>query len=106
MVSIQARMAPLVVALRDAASADPSAMEIWNEFSNRRATNMRLLAAELRQAGGVRADLDDDDVADIIWATNSPELYLLLTRERGWNPERYGRWLADAWQRQLLDHPL
>jgi hypothetical protein len=39
------------------------------------------------------------------WATNAPELYLLLVRERGWSPERVEAWLADAWRRLLLRDP-
>nr|MBA3267271.1 hypothetical protein [Acidimicrobiia bacterium] len=39
---------------------------------------------------------------DVIWATNSAELYVLLTVERRWTPDRYERWLADAWCRLLL----
>jgi hypothetical protein len=58
---------------------------------------MRMLAQDLEAAGGLRADLSVDEAADVIWATNSSELYVLLTVERGWAPERYERWLADAW---------
>jgi len=106
MAQIQVRMAPLVLALRDAAATDASARDIWVEFSERRARNMRALAEELRNTGDLRADLGDDEMADIIWAMNSPELYLLLTRERRWSPEQYSGWLADAWQRQLLHRPV
>ncbi len=40
--------------------------------------------------------------ADIVWATNAPEFYLLLVGQRGWSPERYEHFLADAWHRLLL----
>jgi AcrR family transcriptional regulator len=105
MAGIQIRMAPLFLALREAAATDSSAQQIWSDIADRRAANMRLLAADLRAAGGVRDDLTDVEIADIIWATNSPELYVLLTKDRGWTPEQYGRWLADAWHRQLLSFP-
>ena len=42
------------------------------------------------------------EAADTVWATNSPEVYVLLTVERGWTPDRYERWLADSWRRLLL----
>lgn len=99
---IQARMAPLLLALRDAAATEPEADEVWREISDRRAANMRELAGDLDAAGGLRAGLSIDEAADIIWATNSSELYVLLTVERAWPPERYERWLADAWCRLLL----
>lgn len=63
---------------------------------------MHKLATDLHSAGGLRAELSIDDAGDILWATNSPELYVLLVDERGWAPDRYERWLADAWVRLLL----
>ena len=63
---------------------------------------MRKLARELRAAGGLRDDLSIDEAADIVWATNSPELYVLLTVDRDWRPEQFEQWLTDAWQRLLL----
>ena len=46
--------------------------------------------------------LDPGEAADIIWATNAPELYQLLVRQRGWSPQRYERFLTDTWRRLLL----
>jgi hypothetical protein len=33
---------------------------------------------------------------------NAVEYRALLVDERGWSPERFGAWLADAWTRALL----
>ena len=99
---IQVRMAPLFLALRDASSTEPEAQEAWEEISQRRAANMRLLARDLRDANGLRPGLSVDEAADTIWATASSELYLLLTVDRGWSPHRFERWLADTWCRLLL----
>lgn len=102
---IQARMAPLLLALRDASATEPEAGQVWREISDRRAANMRMLVHDLEAAGGLRPGLSVDEAADVIWATNSSEFYLLLTVERGWPPERYERWLAEAWCRLLLPDP-
>lgn len=99
---IQGRMAPLFMALRDASATEPEARDVWRAISDRRAKNMRKLAAELEEAGGLRDGLSLDEAADVIWATNSAELYVLLTAERGWSPDRYEEWLADTWCRLLL----
>lgn len=99
---IQERMAPLFVALRDASSTEPEADAVWREISERRAVNMRLLVRDLRDAGGLRRGLAVDTAADMVWALNSPEMYVLLTVDRGWSPRRFERWLADAWCRLLL----
>jgi AcrR family transcriptional regulator len=100
---IQARMAPLFLALRDAATTEPEAEVVWREISARRAANMRTFVADVRRAGGLRRGLSVDDAADVVWATNSAELFTMLTVERGWSPRKYERWLADAWSRLLLD---
>lgn len=99
---IQQRMAPLFLALRDASSTEPEARTVWDDISERRATNMRKLADDLRATGGLRDDLSIEEAADVIWATNSSELYVLLTVERGWSPRHFERWLTDTWQRLLL----
>jgi AcrR family transcriptional regulator len=97
------RLAPLFLALRDASSTETEAHEVWQQISERRATNMRKLAKELKDAGGLRAGLSIDEAADIIWATNSAELFVLLTIERGWSVKRFERWLSDTWCRLLLE---
>ena len=96
------RLAPLFVALRDAATTEPEAMDVWRGVSSRRAANMRKFVIEIHQAGGLRPALTIDDAADTMWATNSPELFIMLTGERGWSADHYERWLAATWQRLLL----
>ena len=80
---IQARMAPLLLALRDASTTEPEAELVWREISDRRAANMRKLVGDLRDSGGLRTGLSIDDAADVVWAMASSELYLLLTLRAG-----------------------
>jgi hypothetical protein len=61
---------------------------------------MRLFVADLAATAPLR--LDPGQAADIVWATNSAELYQLLVGQRGWTPQRYEQFLADTWQRLLL----
>jgi AcrR family transcriptional regulator len=102
---IHERLAPLFLALRDASRADPEAGRIWSAISERRALNMRRLADDLLSTGQIRPDLTLDQVADLIWVTNSPDVHQLLVQDRGWTPERYQAWLSDSWRRLLLTHP-
>lgn len=99
---MQGRLAPLFLALRDASATEPEAHEVWRELSERRAANMRTFVEDIAAAGGLRPGLSVDEAADTVWATNSSDLYVLLTVERGWSPDRYERWLADAWRRLLM----
>jgi len=99
---IHDRMAPLLLALGDAATTDDEAHEVWREISDRRARNMRHLVRDLGPDGTLRAGLSVDEAADVIWATASAELFVLFTQQRRWTPRAYERWLADTWSRLLL----
>lgn len=65
-------------------------------------TDAPVPALERDYVRAIRAELSVEEVADVLWSMNSPELYLLLVGQCGWDPDRYQRWLADAWQRLLL----
>jgi AcrR family transcriptional regulator len=99
---IGVRLAPIHAALAEASVSDPDCAALRAEIDQRRANNMRLFAADLRATGELRSDLTDDDVGDIVWSMNAPEYWALLVGGRGWSPERFGAWLADAWTRLLL----
>ena len=100
---IQQRLAPLSRVLQGAAALDPELAALWQSISQRRAKNMRLLAADLAATGRLRPHLSVARAADIIWSMNSPEFYGLLVEQRRWSPKAYERWLADAWIRLLLE---
>ncbi|HEX9539702.1 MAG TPA: TetR family transcriptional regulator [Streptosporangiaceae bacterium] len=97
---IAGRLAPVLSILQQAAPAEPELAALWREIAERRAANMRRFVADLAAVAPLRVDLDE--AADIAWATNAPELYQLLAGQRGWSPERYEHFLADAWRRLLL----
>lgn len=100
---IQGQLAPLFRVLQGAAPLDPELASLWQSISERRARNMRLFAADLAATGRLRPNLPVDKAADIIWSMNSPEFYLLLVEQRGWSPQEFEEWLADAWIRLLLE---
>lgn len=91
---------PIMNALREAGATDPECAAQHRALTERRAAHMRLLAAELRTTGEVRTDLDDDEVADLVWSLNSPEWFGLVT-SRGHDPEKYAVMLADVLLRTL-----
>lgn len=97
--AIASRLAPVLGIIQQAAPAEPELDAMWHQIADRRAANMRRFAADLAAVAVLR--VDPDEAADIIWATNAPELYQLLTVQRGWSGERYEHFLADAWRRLL-----
>jgi AcrR family transcriptional regulator len=102
LVDVNERLGPVHLALQEAARTDTACAALRQELSERRARNMRQLAEELRATGELRADLPDQQVADVLWSTNAAEFWALLVDGRGWTREQVGTWLADAWTRLLL----
>ena len=99
---IQPRLAPVYVALRDAAGTDPDCAALWREISDRRAANMLKFVEDLAATGELRTDRPAAELADAVWSMNGPEYWVLLVDQRGWSPGRFADWLADAWCRLLL----
>jgi AcrR family transcriptional regulator len=98
--AIAPRMALVMDIIHQAAPTEPELAALRTEIADRRAANMRLFVADLAAAASLR--LDQGEAADIVWATNSAEMYQLLVGQRGWTPQRYERFLTDTWQRVLL----
>ena len=48
------------------------------------------------------ADIDVDAATDILWTLNHPDVWLLLTGERGWSPEAFETWFRQTLMQQLL----
>ncbi|GAB3156955.1 TetR/AcrR family transcriptional regulator [Amycolatopsis sp. NPDC004378] len=96
LVTVVPAVTPVQLLARDAAAADPAAAEVWAQMRQEMLTAMTYFSADLMATGQVRAGLSADDVRDILWTYHGPEQYELLCLERGWPPERYGRFLRDA----------
>lgn len=96
------RLGPLFEVLTDGARTDPELKAFADELAARRAGHMRLFAADLAAAGGLREGLSVETAGDVVWVMNSPEFFLLCVRGRGWTPEFFEQWLADAWKRLFL----
>lgn len=99
---IQPRLAPVYVALRDAAGSDPDCGALWQQISDRRAANMLRFIEDLASTGELRTDRPAAELADAVWSMNGPEYWVLLVDQRGWSPEQFAAWLSDAWCRLLL----
>jgi AcrR family transcriptional regulator len=100
---IQSRLAPLFRVLQEGARSEPGLAALWSEISQRRAENMRLFVADVITGAHALPDqLTIDEAADLVWATNGPEFYLLLVEERGWPLHQFELRLTQIWSRLLL----
>jgi hypothetical protein len=96
------RITPMTKIVRDAVGADPEMAAQWETNQRQRFTAHRVLAQQLAAKQALRAGLSVDDAADTIFALVSPEVYQLLTVERGWSPDRWERWITRALADTLL----
>jgi hypothetical protein len=50
---------------------------------------------------GAREDVPPDHAADVLYAILSPELYLVLVRDRAWTPDQWEQWAYATLRSQL-----
>jgi AcrR family transcriptional regulator len=99
---IAPRASPILLLIRDAAASDLEVRALLEEMDADRLRRMTENARRLRDAGHLRAGITLRQAADVLWTYSSPELYELLVLRRGWSPERYGRFIAEAMISVLL----
>jgi AcrR family transcriptional regulator len=97
------RLAPIWQVVMEVAPIDAELSSLVAELKQRHAGSMRLVIDHLSEAGRLRPSISKDIARDVLWAMNSSEFYGLLVVGRGWTGEAFENWLADAWQRLLLD---
>jgi AcrR family transcriptional regulator len=100
MVSVQVRVAPLL--LLAAQSADPDAAAVSAKADTERLAGMTALAQHLHRLGGLRPDVDADRTRDLLWTYTSAQLYDLLVVRRGWSLPEYERHVQGALTAALL----
>lgn len=88
-----------------AATVDPDAAELAATTEKRRRAGARAVVGSVRSVGELRADLSDEEAADVLSLLNSPAVYEHLVRRRRWTLDRYEEWLAAAMERELLEPP-
>jgi len=93
-IEVAPRVAPLLLVLRDAATADAEAASLFDELDRDRITRMTNNARFLQQAGYLRDGVSVGEARDVLWLTTSPELYELLVQRRGWSLPRFANFVA------------
>jgi AcrR family transcriptional regulator len=96
------RGVPILLLIRDVAASDPEVRALRDELDADRLRRMTANARRLRDGGHLRPGISLAHAADILWTYSSPELYELIVLRRGWTPERYGRYAADAMINALI----
>ena len=95
------RLAAIHEAVRGAAGVDPDARALWESHLAQHRKGASNVISDLARKGRLRADLDPDTAADIVWLLG-PGTYHMLVHRRGWSPERFQAWLTATYISQLL----
>ncbi|MFI5891830.1 TetR/AcrR family transcriptional regulator [Actinoplanes sp. NPDC051513] len=91
------RVGPLLARLlAGARGGDPELSQFRETINQERMAGAGGVVRHLADTGGLRAGVDPGRATDIVWTLISPEVYELLVSDRGWSPDEYERWLAQA----------
>ncbi|MCL4248838.1 MAG: TetR/AcrR family transcriptional regulator [Anaerolineae bacterium] len=96
------RAAPVFEIMRGAAKTEPEIAELIRTALHQRRRNMMPLARHLAASGPLREGIDSSKAVDTLWTLTSPEVFRLLTVDRGWSKQQYVDWLTDSLIRLLL----
>ena len=84
-----------------AARTEPDINKLLQRLSKQRWQHMAFAVRQVAANGPLR-EKDEAAATDTVWTLTSPEVFLLLRRDRGWSKEKYAEWLADQLTRALL----
>ncbi len=99
---ILARAAQLFEVVRSAAMTEKEIADLLQNLLKERLENMTTFVMHLASNGGLREGMDIPLAGEMVWTITSPEVFLLLTRDRNYSKERYTTWLEAILTRLLL----
>jgi AcrR family transcriptional regulator len=100
--AVKTRIAGILRVIRDAAPADPEIAALWELIQSDFYANQRTIVESLQEKRALAPGLDVDRATDLLWTLNHPDVWLLLVGARGWTPDQFETWFADAACAQLL----
>jgi AcrR family transcriptional regulator len=101
--AILERRAAVDEVVHGASSTDAEIAAIRRRGKVQRHAGQRELLRIVAGPSGLRAGLDLDAAADILYTIGSPETYRLLVVDRGWSGDRFERWYGETLDLLLLD---
>jgi hypothetical protein len=93
---------PILLVVRDAATNDSTAADLWAQLQDERLSGMSHFARDLHAAGALRDGVSRTEARDVLWTHNSLEMWDLLVIQRGWTAKRYGTWISHQLAAALL----
>ncbi len=96
------RVAPVFEIMRMAAKTEPEIDQMLQDSLEARLQNLGIFVQHVSANTPLRDGLNEAQATETVWTIASPEVYRLLTVDRGWTKERFSQWLGDSLARLLL----
>ncbi len=96
------RVAPMFALMRAAAKTEPELAATLAERLEARYQHLQAFVQNLMAHTALRDGVDEAAATTTVWAITSPDMYLLLTADKGWTKARFAGWVADSLVRLLL----
>jgi AcrR family transcriptional regulator len=96
------RVATIIEMLRAAAASNPEIRGLWPDQRDPRYTVISTAVESLMRKPGARSGIPAGEATDIVYALLSPELFLVLTRDRAWPPATWEQWVYVTLAAQLV----
>ena len=105
-VALQGRIKPRIAAVAAAIDrlrrTDPDAAAAWREREEARYARARRVAGRAEEEGLLRAGLDRDEAARLLWSATSQRAWEELVTDSGWSTEQWVHRTTEALERALL----
>jgi AcrR family transcriptional regulator len=102
--AVLARVAPIIEVVRAAAAQEPRLADLWPQQDGDPRLEVQTTAARsLLAKPGSRPAVPLQEAADVLFSLLSPELYLVMVRDRGWAPDRWADWAYRTLRSQLCE---
>jgi AcrR family transcriptional regulator len=99
---VMKRAGALQHVLAASAVIDDEAAEMLEATRRQRHLGQGRIVRDLARRKALRAGLTQREAVDIVYTVMSPEIYRILTVERGWSDEQLEAWVAHTLRTQLL----
>ena len=99
---IMARVAHLFEIMRSAAKTEKDIEDLLQHMLKERLENMTIFVQRIATHSGLRERMEVSTAGELVWTITSPEVFLLLTRDRNYSTEQYAAWLQATLTRLLL----
>ncbi len=95
-------LARIHVALGEAARVDDEARALLDGALATRRRGASTIVGDVKARAKLRAGVDEEVMADAVWALMDPSWFHLLVHVRGWPEERFREWLVRMLEAEML----